>query len=627
MNYRAEVDGLRAVAVVPVILFHAGVPGITGGFVGVDVFFVISGFLITTLILRAQDREDFSLLTFYERRARRILPALFLVLAATVLAAYNWIPFWDFPDFLRSVAATALFLSNVHFWENIGYFAVAAEEQPLLHTWSLAVEEQFYLLFPLLLMVKMRPAILGGVVLGMFVASLALSQWGSLHEPEVNFFFTPSRVWELMAGALCAIWKVSRTPKPNDALAFIGLAMVVSAMFIYDTSTPFPSFYTLLPVVGACLLLSAHPGTYVQKVLSCAPLVGIGLISYSAYLWHQPLFVFARLKIGPDLTLLQIAILILATIALSYVTWRWVEQPVRKAEYRWSRTRGQVFALSGAGIAASIIAFATLDNEEHYLAGLTPKQIEYLPYLRHEAELREASDADTNRCSVSGGLANFDVERCLELSDTKANVLLIGDSHASHFFDALVAEYPEVNMMQATASGCRPLLNYAGDRECTDLARFLLETYIPDSDIDAVIVSGRWRSRDVQAARTTAAHLRPHVANVIVMGPTIEYTIDLPQILMKHADADLATIIDVATSLRRMDRTEVSQMMAEATVAAGAKYVDVQAFLCAQDRCRVFTPDGVPITYDNGHFLPEAATWIIREMRSTGALRLEDIGG
>jgi peptidoglycan/LPS O-acetylase OafA/YrhL len=141
MNYRAEIDGLRAVAVVPVILYHASIPGITGGFVGVDVFFVKSGFLITTLILRAQDGGNFSLLTFYEKRARRILPALFLVLTATVVAGYNWIPFWEFPDFLRSVAATSLFLSNVHFWENVGYFALSAEEQPLLHTWSLGALE------------------------------------------------------------------------------------------------------------------------------------------------------------------------------------------------------------------------------------------------------------------------------------------------------------------------------------------------------------------------------------------------------------------------------------------------------------------------------------------------------
>jgi hypothetical protein len=471
----------------------------------------------------------------------------------------------------------------------------------------------------------MRPAVLTGVLIVLFFVSLGLSQWGSVHEPEVNFFFTPSRVWELMAGALCAIWLISRSPKPSEPLAIIGLAMIVAAIILFDTSTPFPSVYTLLPVLGACLVLMfAHPSTYVQKLLSCAPLVGIGLISYSVYLWHQPLFVFARLHFGPELTLLQIAILILATFVLSYFTWLWVEQPVRKAEYRWSRTRGQVLALSAVGMLASVIAFAALDNEKRYLAGLTPRQIEYLPYLRYEADLRDAEDGGSGSCN---GNEDFSVEDCLILSDTRANVLLIGDSHASHFHDAFVAVYPEVSIMQATASGCRPLLNYDGKQPCTDLARTLLESFIPEADLDAVIVSGRWKSRDLEAVGITVAHLTEHVPNVIVMGPTMEYTTDVPLILMKYADSGLATIADIAMSVRREDRAEVSQSMAEATIANGARFVDVQEYLCSEERCRLFTPNGDLITYDYGHFLQEAAIWLIGEVRNSGAIRLEDLGG
>ncbi len=628
VKYRAEIDGLRAVAVVPVILYHAGVPGVSGGFVGVDVFFVISGFLITGLILQAQDAGRFSLLTFYERRARRILPALFLVLAVTVVAGYSLIVPWEFPDFLRSLAATALFLSNVHFWENVGYFALAAEEQPLLHTWSLAVEEQFYVLFPLLLLIPMRRAALTVVIGALFVASLALSQWGSVHEPEVNFFFTPSRVWELMAGALCAIWQRARAPRPIGAAALAGLAMILASVLFYDASIPFPSLYTLLPVVGTALvLLFAHPGTAVQTVLRAAPLVGIGLISYSAYLWHQPLFVFARLRLGESPGPALTTVLIAATLVLAYVTWAWVEQPVRKAEYPWVRRRWQVFACSAAGIVAIVVAYQSLDNEDHYLANLTAAQRTYVPYLKYQSEMR-TSDENT-RCHLStraDDVGFFTRETCLQLSADKPNVLLIGDSHAAHLKTALTKAFPEVNLMQATSSGCKPTLPYKGAKRCTDLLQYVLEDFLPGADVDAVIVSARWNASDAPGARDILGLLTKVVPNVVVMGPTMEYETLVPRILMKFADLDREAITQIAMQLRTVDRPEVNRMMAETARAAGVHFVDVQSVLCQDDQCRIFTPDGVPVSYDYGHFTREAALWAVRQLRASGALSPQDLG-
>lgn len=243
MKYRREIDGLRAIAVVPVIFFHAGMTAFSGGYVGVDVFFVISGYLITTILIDARERGNYSIWRFYERRARRILPALFVVMGACVPVAWLYMPPYLFEDFARSMAFAALFASNVHFWEHAGYFALEAELQPLLHTWSLAVEEQYYLLFPLLLMTlgrfgRWRFALVFGVIAAL---SLGLSEWGWRNYPDENFFFTFSRFWELLAGSLCAVWLYQREMRANNLLSALGLGLIVYAIVTFDALVPFPS--------------------------------------------------------------------------------------------------------------------------------------------------------------------------------------------------------------------------------------------------------------------------------------------------------------------------------------------------------------------------------------------------
>lgn len=255
MKYRPEIDGLRSVAVLPVILFHAGLGVFSGGYVGVDVFFVISGYLITTIILGQIVEGRFSLLDFYNRRSRRIMPALFLVMGCTIPAAFLLMLPSQFQDFAQSVAAVGIFSSNILFWLESGYFAAAAELKPLLHTWSLAVEEQYYVLFPLLLLGLWR---LGArtalMILGaIFAASLIASQILATRAPGANFYLLPSRAWELLAGSLCAIWIMRRGRSGNALLSTLGLALIVASIFIYDSNTPFPSLYALAPVGGTAL--------------------------------------------------------------------------------------------------------------------------------------------------------------------------------------------------------------------------------------------------------------------------------------------------------------------------------------------------------------------------------------
>ena len=302
MNYRKEIDGLRAIAVVPVILFHAGFTTFSGGFVGVDVFFVISGFLITSIILQEMEAGNFSLLSFYERRARRILPALFLVMVFCITFAWFCLLPNDMNRFSGSVIAVSTIVSNIFFWHESGYFDTSGELKPLLHTWSLAVEEQYYMFFPLLIILTWRfgKKWMIGFLLVLAILSIVITEWGAYNKPNFTFYFLPTRGWELLIGAFLAFYNIKQYRVPfsysiSQSGSLVGLFLIIYSILTFNKSTPFPSAYTLVPTLGtALIILFATPKTIVCKLLSNRIFVGIGLISYSIYLWHQPLFAYAR---------------------------------------------------------------------------------------------------------------------------------------------------------------------------------------------------------------------------------------------------------------------------------------------------------------------------------------------
>ncbi|NHQ75271.1 acyltransferase [Roseovarius gahaiensis] len=500
MKYRREIDGLRAVALVPVVLFHAGLSLFSGGYVGVDVFFVISGYLITTIIIAERDEGRFSILRFYERRARRILPALFLVMGLCVPLAWIWMPPDAFNDFLRSTAFAALFISNVHFWENVGYFAIDAELRPLLHTWSLAVEEQYYVFFPLLL------ALLGVfrrakhiIVIGLLAAgSLALSEWGWRNYPDQNFFFTFSRIWELFAGSICAFIVFKRPVAANGPAAALGLGMILYSVFIYDGSVPFPSAYALLPVVGtALILLFAQQGTIVARLLSMKLPVAIGLVSYSAYLWHQPLFAFARLRSLHEPALWIMLLLAVLSFGLAVLSWRYVEQPFRAGPRKWLPGRPALFGASLAGIAA-FVAFGLggmqLGWADARLAGrMTPFYQQIMDSTAGSAlsgECLSPTDGDetaTKFCTVFNG-------------DPGGETLAVfGDSHAQAILPAF-EQYSNdtgARVVKAITAGCPPLIGaYVLNGNfplgtCHNLGQAQAR-YVAENDISTVVLVSRW---------------------------------------------------------------------------------------------------------------------------------------
>lgn len=340
MKYRREIDGLRAVAVVPVILFHAGFPAFRGGFVGVDVFFVISGFLITIIIVDDVDLNRFSVVRFYERRARRILPALFVVMLACLPCAWQLLSPHDLVNFSQSLAAIALFASNVLFWGESGYFDTEAELKPLLHTWSLAVEEQFYLLYPLVLLVLLRCGrkVAWPVIAAAAIASLWISTAQVQSHPSSAFYLLPSRAWELLLGCLAAA-AARRYGLPAadraagawmQAASAIGLLVVVASVFLFDERTPFPGLNALVPTVAtATILLTASQSTAAGRLLGSPLFVGVGLISYSVYLWHQPVFAFVRHACLGQPSAATMAAACALVPALAMLSWHFVEQPFR----------------------------------------------------------------------------------------------------------------------------------------------------------------------------------------------------------------------------------------------------------------------------------------------------------
>jgi peptidoglycan/LPS O-acetylase OafA/YrhL len=252
LKYRAEIDGLRALAVLPVILFHAGLELFSGGFVGVDVFFVISGYLITTILIEDIEDKRFSIINFYERRARRILPALFFVMLVCIPFSFIYLPSDELTDFFQSIAAVSLFASNILFWREGGYFDSEASDKPLLHTWSLAIEEQYYALFPIFLILVWRYGKnrMFWMIVVMAAISLLLSEWGWRKKANANFYLAPTRSWELFSGSIAAFIVQKQGVQKNNALAMLGLAAIFFSIFVFDEATPLPSVYALVPVGG-----------------------------------------------------------------------------------------------------------------------------------------------------------------------------------------------------------------------------------------------------------------------------------------------------------------------------------------------------------------------------------------
>ncbi|MBI1304441.1 MAG: acyltransferase family protein [Phycisphaera sp.] len=458
--YRPEVDGLRALAVVPVILFHAGVPGFAGGFVGVDVFFVISGYLIASIIHEEILDRRFSVVTFLERRARRIIPALYAVLIVTLLLGWLFMLPDNFENLGQSVVATVGVSNNILLWLTSGYWDLANEYKPLLHTWSLGVEEQFYFVFPFVLLWlaprgRRTTLIVFAIVA---VASLAAAQWFVMCEPLAAFFLLPMRAWELLMGAMFAVTcrrdrgHALQLGAAGGALAWLGLALILAPVVLYDATTPFPGLAALPPTLGTLLVIMfASEANVVGRLLSWRVLVAIGLGSYSAYLWHQPIFAFLRLLSPEHPSAPAVVLAIVATAVLSYASWRFIEQPFRSRE-RFSRTAVFTLTISVGGLLAG--AGFAVDRSSGFP--------ERLPYI---ASATEGGGRAARRVYIDRVYA-LRSERFSE-SDAR-KVLLLGNSFARDFVNMVT----ECGYMKSSEISYEPITEIGMFSCVRDMERF-----------------------------------------------------------------------------------------------------------------------------------------------------------
>lgn len=487
-SYRADIQGLRALAILPVVIYHA-VPGwAPGGFVGVDVFFVISGFLITRILMRELETGNFSIARFYERRVRRLFPALYLVLALTVLGGYVLLPPDALADLGKSTGATAAFVSNLYFWKTSGYFDAASELKPLLHTWSLAVEEQFYLLFPifLLLIYRYLRRHLGTALWVCAILSLGLAIWQAGARPLDGFYLPLGRAYELLIGAIVAAAPLPRIRNARlaDALSLAAIAMIVTSIATFHADMRFPGAAALLPCIGSALLLHLGEDRDLPPLggtlLSNPLFVFFGAISYSLYLWHWPVLVYARYAaLGEPGPLLVAGAVAFATLA-AWLSWRFVEQP-----FLHGRNQHRAFVAGGVAMAVTF-AVAALLVVTHGLPGRFDAQA--------QAKLAAATDYNPRRveCHASGAPIAYAGNCLFGAPNAAPDTALWGDSLGAEIAVALgeQAAARGGSVMQITTSSCPPTPGFApGDIAlCRDRNRETLTALVRDSRIRTVVL-------------------------------------------------------------------------------------------------------------------------------------------
>lgn len=504
-RWRADIDGLRAIAVVSVVVFHVAQSFLPGGYVGVDIFFVISGYLISRNIVRKLEDGSFKLLTFYEHRIRRIFPAY----AAVLLAVLILVPLRDLPPdahaFGKALLAAVLSVTNIYFWFTTDYFAQPSEVLPVLHTWSLSVEEQFYLLFPSLALLAWwagRRWFRSGVV-AVFALSLAASVYGAFAYPTATFYWLPTRAWELLLGTLLAMGLVPplRSDLGRNLAAGAGLLLLGMPMLLLTAYTPFSGLAAAPPCLGAALILHAgESGTSrVARLLSTRPFVFVGLISYSLYLWHWPVLALHRVGTLPLPTyskLVERGLILVLSFVLGTAFWWFIERPTRNRDLFSTR----MLLIGSAVIASGLVAAAgTLILTGGLPSRFKPEAAAIARYLNYD----QAAQFREGRCflNLNQSFAAFDRADCLPDNPGRANHVILGDSHAAALASGLREALPDANLLQVTGVACPPLLPQQAPigTACPDLVDLALEELPKTRSIDTVWLTARWNASRLDA--------------------------------------------------------------------------------------------------------------------------------
>lgn len=618
MQYRDDIDGLRALAVLAVVFHHLGI-GMHGGYIGVDVFFVISGYLISSIILREIAAGTFSYAHFYKRRFTRIAPALLAMLsAATVLAYFCLLPA-EFISFAKSLFAAIFSFSNFFFFWESGYFDAAAQTKPLLHTWSLSVEEQFYLLFPMFMMLisKRLPRYVNGAVLGFGLLSFVLSVALVLHDRQAAFYLPFGRAWELLLGTMVAMGYFPKLDRPllRNAVTGAGLLILLACARYYKEITPFPGHMALLPCLGAVMIIGAGNSgtTLVSRLLAWRPVVFIGLISYSLYLWHWPVIVFGKM-LSPWSANVTLAVELGLSLVLAWLSWKFVEQPFRQRDRSVFATAVLYRALPTLALALCVLGVGLVA-----LQGL-PTRFPPAAVLAADYLKADTTHFRDGRCFLSSAFTYEDYQPSLCLHrDDKPTYLLLGDSHAADLWHGMAATLPGDNVLQATASGCKPVIRTTPVREearCTKLITHIFQDYLAHNKVDQLILSARWGADDMPALEHTLAWARERGIKVLVFGPAVEYQVALPRLLAFSLKDNNPALPDAYF----VDQYALDAKMQASVQQQGARYVSLYHLLCQAGRCDRTDGKGIPLQFDYGHLTAAGSAYVMEKLVKQGKL-------
>lgn len=649
LKYRPDIDGLRGVAVLSVLAFHMWPWRVSGGFIGVDVFFVISGYLISAIVFSEVASGRFSVLAFYERRIRRIFPALFAMLVAfSAVVSFLLVPN-ELIDYAKSVIAATTSSSNFYFWLHSGYFD-APMSKPLLHTWSLAVEEQFYILFPLFLLTGRRLFGFGqrlrySVVILLFVSLFA--SIATLHyRPTTAFYMPYTRAWELLVGTAIALGFFPRLHLAwvRNGIALLGIAMICFSVFRYSPTTSFPGLAAVVPCIGSGLIIAAGESgsSLVSKALSLRPIVFIGLISYSLYLWHWPVLVLSDLGLWPNFSalipqrwafpiLLQKSnrpMLVLLAFGLAVLSWRFVERPFRSHPRRVGRQ--PLFGLAGAVAAVLLLFSGAAIHTSGFPRRFPDRAVQVasfrLPPDSMIGQLGDCVITESNQTTVF-----FERDgNCLHSDPSNETYLLLGDSHAYSLWEGLKTSLPNSNILLAAAWGCSASIHRDAYREhlgemrplCGDMASFIFQKYLSTHTIRALLVNYRWKSRDLNGVDEIVAWAKAHGVTSIIFGPVAEYDAPLPRLLAY-------SIAWNKPNLPQHHRLPDSSIMdAQMANLAGSRwhvpYVSLYQATCQRDRCLEYADEQneIPLLKDQDHLTEDGSRFLARRVSRLGELNV-----
>jgi peptidoglycan/LPS O-acetylase OafA/YrhL len=613
IKYRPDIDGLRAIAVLSVVIFHLGLGFFPGGFVGVDVFFVISGYLISKIIYQETSAGSFALSKFYVRRARRILPGLLSVLLASSVCGWYLLYPSELVEYARSVISTALFSANVYFYATLNYFSPAANEIPLLHLWSLGVEEQFYILFPLLaiIMAKSPQRNLRTVIYLLLIASLASSAWLLSTNPSAAFYLLPFRAFELLIGSALALpsYRLSPSTRSATAACALGLACIFIAVFGFDKATMFPGAAALIPCIGTALVIYAgkQRNLLSGRLIGHEFLAGIGKISYSLYLVHWPVIVFGN-RAFPHADRYTFAALAFAlSILLAYLNYKYVEQPFRKSKA--AHTPNKVLGVALASLACIILISGLTIQKEGFVESADIRIQKTLSFLKYDTK-------DLYRLGTCFQTANqdptqIDISSCLP-SDERKKIILWGDSHAAQYIPGLTKTLGQQGYSVGflTAQSCPPILGITvlSNPRCGAFNETAFPLILKQKP-DMIIMAANWVANDVtmDLLELTIRRLADSGIKLVILGEAPLYKLNVPAIIADRIKAGRDDFLASEELEHAFLDNSNNVMRPRFGNREDVKFVSVMDIMCPGYVCPLTTPDGTPAAFDIAHLTAEGS--------------------